>query len=213
MVYMGNIYIHDININKFDVTGISCNGCQYLTIENVIVGPQNNNIPTLGRYTHAKAILPRLKYLSDNYGENIITFWNRQQSVNELIDRLISQMDMVYNYVINGIEGGGDDENEEWIETQKNIFKFWWISNASASYDIVFAGGAAVSAIGTRIENEGNIIISNVSIHGLRQSVQEKYKVYGASTTVTMRGFFRDTFDWEAMTDNFNNMKILWWQL
>eukprot|EP01083_Nonionella_stella_P296116 1006076_1 len=65
---VNNIHIHDLDIGHFDVAGISCNGCQKLKIENCIVGPQNNQIPTLGRYTHARAFLPRLKHLSDKFG-------------------------------------------------------------------------------------------------------------------------------------------------
>ena len=59
-----NIYIHDLDISHFDVAGIACNGCTFITIEDIHIGPQNNNIPTLGRYTHARAFLPRLQHLS-----------------------------------------------------------------------------------------------------------------------------------------------------
>eukprot|EP01084_Bolivina_argentea_P014718 27532_1 len=89
-----NINIHDINIKSFDVSGISCNGCTYLTIENVIVGPQNIHIPTLGRYTHARAFLPRLKHLNDKFGDKYIKFYGRSEiQISDLCKRMVLQMD------------------------------------------------------------------------------------------------------------------------
>lgn len=117
-------------------------------------------------------------------------------------------MDLTFDYVVHGIEVEPDDEQyDEWLAAKRLFINDVGYQDASASYGIVFAGGAAVSAIGTRIENEGDITISNVNVHGLRSHVLEKYKVYGAGTTVTMRGFFRDTFDWEAMTDDFSDLE------
>ncbi len=52
-------------MNTFDVTGFGCGQCIKVTLLNLDIGPQNQNIPVLGRYTHARAIiLPRLKYLN-----------------------------------------------------------------------------------------------------------------------------------------------------
>merc|ERR1712176_578757 len=112
---------------------------------------------------------------------------------------------MVYAHVING-QQFDEEADAEWAAAKDLFLNDFGYQDASASYGVVFAGGAAVSAIGTRIENEGDILISNCSVHGLRSHVAEKYKVYGASTTVTMRGFFRDTWDWEAMTNSFANL-------
>ncbi len=47
-------------------------------MENIIIGFQNNNIPTLGRYTHSRAFLPRLKHLNDHFGDKTIQFYNRK---------------------------------------------------------------------------------------------------------------------------------------
>ncbi len=135
-------------------------------------------------------------------------FWDRSPTISSLVDRLILQMDLTFDYALNGVEVGPDDEvYDEWLAARALFVNEAGYQDASASYGVVFAGGAAVSAIGTRIENEGDITISNVHVHGLRSHVLEKYKVYGAATTVTMRGFFRDTFDWEAMTDDFSDLK------
>eukprot|EP01084_Bolivina_argentea_P106471 190511_1 len=190
-------------MSQFDVAGFGCGQCIKVTLQNLSVGPQHQNIPVLGRYTHARAALPRLQYLMENYGDWEVPFWDRTPTITSLVERLMNQMDMTYNYVINGVE---PSETDEWLEAKALFINEAGYQDASASYGIVFAGGAAVSAIGTRIENEGDISIKNVSVFGLRSHVMEKYKVYGSSTTVTMRGFFRDTFDWEAMTDDFSDL-------
>merc|ERR1719242_1463836 len=205
--FLNNVIVRNVTMSQFDVAGFGCGQCVKVTLLHLDVGPQHQSIPVLGRYTHARAALPRLQHLAENYGEWVVPFWDRSPTISSLVERLIAQMDMTYDYVINGNEIGEDDADyTEWLEAKKLFINEAGYQDASASYGIVFAGGAAVSAIGTRIENEGDITISNVVVHGLRSHVMEKYKVYGASTTVTMRGFFRDTFDWEAMTDQFDDL-------
>ena len=206
--FLNNVLVSNVQMSQFDVAGFGCGQCVQVELRDLDIGPQHQSIPVLGRYTHARAALPRLQHLTENYGDWEVPFWNRSPTISSLVERLINQMDMTYNYVINGIEIDEDDDDySEWLEAKKLFINDAGYQDASASYGVVFAGGAAVSAIGTRIENEGDITISNVNVHGLRSHVMEKYKVYGASTTVTMRGFFRDTFDWEAMTDDFSDLE------
>eukprot|EP00484_Ammonia_sp_Unknown_P011181 CAMPEP_0197073724 /NCGR_PEP_ID=MMETSP1384-20130603/210752_1 /TAXON_ID=29189 /ORGANISM="Ammonia sp." /LENGTH=1715 /DNA_ID=CAMNT_0042512563 /DNA_START=84 /DNA_END=5232 /DNA_ORIENTATION=+ len=206
--FLNNVLISNVQMSQFDVAGFGCGQCIKVELRDLDVGPQHQTIPVLGRYTHARAALPRLQYLTENYGDWQVPFWDRTPTISSLVERLINQMDMTYHYVINGVEPAEDDEDyAEWLEAKKLFINEAGYQDASASYGLVFAGGAAVSAIGTRIENEGDITINNVNVHGMRSHVKEKYKVYGAATTVTMRGFFRDTFDWEAMTDNFADLE------
>merc|ERR1719334_1535841 len=111
---------------------------------------------------------------------------------------------MLFHVTVDGVDPVAEEfDADEWAAAQRLFINDVGLQDASASYGVVFAGGAAVSAIGTRIENQRDINLTNVSVHGLRSHVREKFKVYGAATTVTMRGFFRDTLDWEAMTDDF----------
>eukprot|EP01084_Bolivina_argentea_P081830 148160_1 len=111
------IQILNINSYNFDVAGIQCNSCENLLISNCIIGPQNNGIPLLGRYTHSRALLPRLKQLiDDGYGNKQVTFYNRNtQTISDIINRLINQMDMIYNYINNPDNFDIDDDNIEWI--------------------------------------------------------------------------------------------------
>ena len=166
-----NVYIHDLDVQHFDVAGIACNGCEELTIENVIIGPQNNQIPTLGRYTHARAFLPRLKHLNDKFGDELITFYGRAQTtVSKLCSRMVNQMDMIYNNWINNKEY--DDNDKEWIAAKK-IFKnpTGWMDGGS-SYGLVINGkGAAVVGIGVRTTETRKIRINNVEIFGIYNQV------------------------------------------
>ena len=53
-----------------------------------VVGPQNNNIPVLGRYTHSRSILRRLKQFVDTFGDETIQFYDRDSvTVTELADK------------------------------------------------------------------------------------------------------------------------------
>ncbi len=100
--------------------GFGCNGCQSVSIMDTVIGPQNTNIPVLGRYTHARALLPYLGELSDLYGSESFQFADRESnSAQDVIDRLISQMDMVYDYVINN--NNYDDNNNEWISAKNYL--------------------------------------------------------------------------------------------
>lgn len=166
-----NVYIHDLNIRYFDVAGLACNGCTFVRIENVIVGPQNNEIPTLGRYTHSRAFIPRLKQLYDNYGNEEIQFYGREKtSISDLCQRMVNQMDMIYFNYINGEDY--DDNDKEWIAAQK-IFEnpTGWMDGGSSYGIVINGGGAAVVGIGTRITNTNNIILNNVEIFGIYNQV------------------------------------------
>ena len=166
-----NIWIHDINIRNFDVAGIACNGCTNVKIENVIVGPQNNEIPTLGRYTHSRAFIPRLKDLYDNYADEEIQFYGREKTtVGALCQRMVDQMDMIYFNYINEIEYEPNDK--EWIAAQK-VFKnpTGWMDGGSSYGIVINGGGAAVVGIGTRITGTDNIIMNNVEVFGIYNQV------------------------------------------
>ena len=53
-VSASNIEISNVNIMNFDVTGIQC---KHMLIENVIIGEQSKDIPTLGRYSRTCRLL------------------------------------------------------------------------------------------------------------------------------------------------------------
>ena len=58
-----SLIISDMTIHNFDIAGFACNGCSDVSISASTIGPQNTNIPVLGRYTHSRALLPQLRYI------------------------------------------------------------------------------------------------------------------------------------------------------
>ncbi len=155
-------------MTEFDMAGFGCNACTEIEINNCIIGPQNTNIPVLGRYTHARTFLPRLKeYMTFSGREPIL--------ISGLADRMITEMDMIYNHFIKGIEYEEDDSI--W-QSAKTLFynPTGWMDGGS-SYGLVFNGdGAAVIGIGCRTDLTENINISEVEIYGIYTQPIEKRK-------------------------------------
>ena len=132
---------------SFDVAGLGCNACQTVVVQDCIIGPQNTNIPVLGRYTHARTFLPRLKDLVEKYGEQYMTLSNYAELVlvSDLADRMVDQMDMIYNYFIHDTVYTGD----EWNAAKKLFFNPSGWMDGGSGYGMVFNGdGAAVIGIG-----------------------------------------------------------------
>ena len=198
---LGNsdVIISNVNVADFDVAGIQCNECSEVTISDCIVGPQNQDIPVLGRYTHARAYVPRLKQLMDEYGTEEITFYNREPTtVGDLIDRMINQMDMIYFHVINGVDY--DEDDEEWIAAQKLFYNPSGWMDGGSSYGIAFGGmGAQVVGIGSRTLHTVSITLSNIEIFGIANKAVEKIKFSTDQGSTRLVMF--DAIDWAAVTD------------
>eukprot|EP01083_Nonionella_stella_P087970 244933_1 len=199
-----DVTITGVAASRFDVAGIQCNACTHVTVSDCVIGPQNQDIPVLGRYTHARSYLPRLKLLMDAHGSDEITFYNREAvRVSSLIDRLILQMDMMYFDVINGAEY--DEMDDEWIAAKKLLYNpSGWLDGGS-SYGILFGGsGAQVVGIGARHDDSSDVNISNVEIYGIYNAVIEKVK-FTASFGATRLIFF-DAMDWMATSDQVDDI-------
>jgi len=203
---MKNVEISDLKIRNFDTHGIQCNGCQWMTIENCEIGPQNVDIPVKGRYTHGRIILARLRYLVDEYGDEKVRFANRKKAttVKALADRLVEQLDMVYYHVMDGIEF--DEDDEQWIAAKKTYLNpTGWLDGAS-SYGILLNGhGTAVVNIGRRVTNTEQITIKNVEIHNIKINPLEGMWAstpavstddFGSGSDV-VHGFFFETINWK----------------
>ena len=172
-------------------------------IEDCTVGPQNNDIPVLGRYTHARSFLPRLRQLVQGYGDETIKYYNRDAiKVSDLADRLINQMDMIYNHFINNVEY--DIHDPEWIAASKLFVNPTGWMDGGSSYGMIFNGlGAAVVGIGARTTETENITVNNVEIFGIYNQVIEKIKFstkYGATRLIIF-----DAIDWMAVSDQIDD--------
>ena len=164
---------------QFDVAGIQCNACKYLEIQDCSIGPQNNAIPLLGRYTHARAFLPRLKQMiDDGYGNEEITFHNRDvMTISDIINRLVNQMDMIYHHINNGIEY--DEDDPEWIASKKLFYNPTGWMDGGSSYGLLVGGnGAQVVGIGARHGATSDIKITNVEIYGIYNQVLSGFHLF-----------------------------------
>lgn len=161
------IVVQNVRMTQFDVAGFGCNACNNVVVEGCVIGPQNTNIPVLGRYTHARTFLPRIKNLVDKHGDEYMTFSGREPVlVSDLADRMVNEMDMIYNHFVHGTEY--DEDDEQWISA-KNLFynPTGWMDGGS-SYGLVFSGdGAAVIGIGCRTDGTANITVRDVEIYGI----------------------------------------------
>eukprot|EP00486_Rosalina_sp_Unknown_P011624 CAMPEP_0201591958 /NCGR_PEP_ID=MMETSP0190_2-20130828/189984_1 /ASSEMBLY_ACC=CAM_ASM_000263 /TAXON_ID=37353 /ORGANISM="Rosalina sp." /LENGTH=966 /DNA_ID=CAMNT_0048050509 /DNA_START=186 /DNA_END=3086 /DNA_ORIENTATION=- len=193
------VTISGLNILNFDVGGIQCNGCKQMVIEDCDIGPQNMNIPVLGRYVHGRIVLSRLRYLVDEYADEELQYANRGESVTvkQVADKLIEQMDMVYYHITQGIEF--DDDDPQWIAAKKTFLNpTGWLDGGSA-YGILLNGeGTAVVNIGRRTTETFDITVKNVEIHDLRVKPMENFwaQITGGSGNAIAHGFFFETIDW-----------------
>ena len=104
-----------------------------MVIEDCDIGPQNSNIPVLGRYVHGRIVLSRLRYLVDEYADQVLKYANRDEptTVKAVADKLVEQMDMVYYHIIQGTEF--DDDDEQWIAAKKTFLNpTGWLDGGSA---------------------------------------------------------------------------------
>ena len=193
-----NILISNVRMTQFDVAGFGCNACIGIEVTDCIIGPQNTNIPVLGRYTHARAFLPRIKDLVLHYGSEYMTFADREPIlVQDLADRMVNEMDMIYHHFVNGVEY--DDDDELW-QSAKTLFynPTGWMDGGS-SYGLVFNGdGAAVIGIGCRTDGTSDITVNNVEIYGIYTQPIEKPKFQSEGA---IRLSFFDGLDWPAVTE------------
>jgi len=194
-----NIQVRDVWMTQFDVAGFGCNACIDVIVADCIVGPQNTDIPVLGRYTHARAFLPRVQDLVLRHGDDVMTFHDRELTVREIADRMVTEMDMVFHHIVNGVEY--DDTDATWLSAQKLfVNELGWMDGGS-SYGLVFSGdGAAVVGIGCRIDGTADITIENVEIYGIYAAPIEKVKYAAPDGGGAIRLSFFDGLDWPAVT-------------
>jgi len=196
-----NFYINIDNVNagNFDVAGMQCNACNHVSITNCVIGPQNQNIPVLGRYAHARAFVPRLKQLMTEHGDEFVTFDEREPVlVSSLVDRLIAQMDMIYHHFINDAQY--DDDDDEWIAAKTLFLNPTGWMDGGTSYGVVIGGaGAQVVGIGSRSQGTSDVTLDNLEIFGVGNKLIEKIKF--ADGDGATRLMFFDAIDWMAVSD------------
>ena len=138
--------------------------------------------------------------LSANYGSETIQFAAKDPTtVQGLIDRLVNQMDMIYNHIINSKEY--DDTDDEWTAARKLFLNENGALDAGSSFGIVLTGeGSAANAIGSAIEGCSDVKLTDIEIQGIYAKPLEKFKlVDNDGNAVNL--LFGDTIDIEAVFD------------
>ena len=112
------VIIEDIHVRDFQTHGIQLNGFDGLTVRNVEVGPTTDIAYLNGNYGHMRLIIPTLKKVaqdSDTQWPNTIHFNGRAEAVTmwDLLDKLVEEMDMAYNFAMYGTTY---EDNENWEE-------------------------------------------------------------------------------------------------
>ena len=62
-----NVTIEDLTCKSFEVAAIALNGCEHVKIERVKIGPNRQDIPVLGSYSHARFLLHLTKAYLDKW--------------------------------------------------------------------------------------------------------------------------------------------------
>ena len=92
-------------------------------------------------------------------------------TINDIVNRLINQMDMIYNYINNDIQY--DEDDEEWIASQRLFLNPTGWMDGGSSYGLLIGGdGAQVVGIGARHSGTADVTISNVEIYGIYNQVK-----------------------------------------
>jgi len=125
--YNKNLLIEDIVCSDFSTHGIQLNGFDGATLRNVEVGPSNNEQYLASEYTHYRFVLERLRTIieEENPTETIKFADRAPVTLNQLHEKLQTEMNYAFKYVMLGEEG---DENDElWMEAKNTFFKFYRI--------------------------------------------------------------------------------------
>mmetsp|Transcript_26979 Transcript_26979/g.44251 ORF Transcript_26979/g.44251 Transcript_26979/m.44251 type:complete len:991 (-) Transcript_26979:547-3519(-) len=194
-----NLYIHDVTVQHFEVAGMAMNGFIGLKIENCEIGPVFTHVPVLGVYTQARIMLPRLRKVAEDNPGGLVKFSNRGTfTIDEVIDELQSQMDIMFDYHINGVDYKDMDEDPVRIEKARETFEnVKGLPSSSTVYGIFLNSyGASVFAISGAPGTSETAILTNVHIHGLYKDPWEVPRI------VLTKGPFNDIMDFTRVTDD-----------
>lgn len=81
-----NIILQNLKFKNFEVAAISLNGAKNLTIENIHILGNNQNILVLAIWSSALFLYPYIKYLKDNHKDFYLTINNKKYTSKKLFD-------------------------------------------------------------------------------------------------------------------------------
>ena len=153
-----DVKIENVKCRNFEVAAISLNGCTKLQINNVVIGPNRQDIPVLGTYSHARFLL----YLSKSYlNKYILDLTDKQYAdICQCIDKLQCCIDTVFDEIC----ATGKTQNSLFANPtgllDSNCYGICVYSKGIAVHDLVDESYAQ--------EKSNMITIKNVKIRGLK---------------------------------------------
>ena len=105
------IYGHfNKNVLIENAHGVQFNGFDGVTINNCEIGPTSDCSYFRDEYGHARTFVKRCRETAMMHPGEELHFYGRDDTVTipEIVDELQKQVDMAYNYVVNGIENNDD---------------------------------------------------------------------------------------------------------
>ena len=124
----------------------------------------------------------------------------------ELVDEFVEEMDLVYHFIVNGIDWSQTDRKDQWEKAYSLFINPTGYQDGGSSYGIFLnGGGTGVVSFGRRPEGTKNIMLKNVEIKGIHTQPWERFWASGDAGHVKLQGFFFDTLDWKKLIDIDNN--------
>lgn len=174
----GNVYIHNVQIRHFEVSGISMNGFDDLLIENVVIGPNYQNVPVTPQYAHGRFMMQRLERIPDKE-EQFVVINGRKVNAQHIMDRLTDEMEAAFTFsqsVQNGINGM---ESMEAMDFEQRFDDNLYINrdglpHGGTLYGILLnSEGASVFGLGLSPGYSSNAVLRNVEVRELRAKPEE----------------------------------------
>ena len=180
-----NVLIEHIVCRDFDTHGIQLNGFDHVTIRNVEIGPSSTKQFFRGEYGFARALLPRLQKVSDENPDQKIRFDQRENEVtmNDLINELQRQMNLIFDFVVNGNEPifspHSLKEQKDWDDIKALFYNPSGLPNGAALYGI-YLNTNNENSMGYDLNTDTfsqNARLQNARIHDLRHRMVEYIRV------------------------------------
>ena len=138
-------------------------------------------------------MLPRLRYLVDEFGDEQLTFANRGVY---LAHRLAEQKDMLFFHVVDGVEFA-DVDDTQWLAAKRTFVNpTGWLDGGSACGILLNGDGTAVVNIGRRVTQTQDIEIRDVHIHDLALTLLESFCTIADTQVMIIHRFFLESLDW-----------------
>jgi len=165
-----DITIEGLRVRDFQTHGIQLNGFNGLRIRDCDIGPNSNVAYLNGNYAHMRLIMPTLKKVaedSDSLDQNTIVFSGRKNGVTmwDLLDKLMEEMDMAFDFAVNGREG----EGESWDEAVRMFLNPSGLPMGAVTYGL-FLNYPSAGIFGWHVNDQLSFdaVVENVVIHDLR---------------------------------------------